>query len=724
MSQSSWNVNEIFERITDAFVALDTNWRYTYMNKRASEIFNRDPKEVIGKHIWTEFPEGRGQPFHKAYEKAMTDQQYVYMQEYYPPYDKWFENHIYPSSEGLSIFFRDITEQKKAEEVLRANEKQLDLIYNTVNDIIFLISIEKEQRFWFKSVNRSFLLVTGLKQEQIIGKYIDEVIPEPSLTLVLNNYNRAIQTHETVEWEEISEYPAGRKTGIVTVTPVFNDMDECTTLVGTVHDITGHKKAEEVLNQNKIFIESIINSSPDIVYIFDIEKQKNVYVNDGIQRNLDYTDEEIKEMGDQMLSILMHPDDLEYYLQNTFPKYSILKDKEIIVHEFRMKDKAGEWHWLHCKESIFLRNPDGKPKQIFGVVADITERKKMDDEILKEKYLSESILNSLPGVFYLYDKNGKFLRWNKNLETVSGYSSEEIREMHPLDFFDEEEKELLSKKIENVFISGEDNVVANFLHKTKEKIPYYFTGITVDYEGKQCLMGVGIDFSERIQAQEIIKETTDQLRQLTAHLQNVREEERKRIGREIHDELGQQLTAIKMDIAWIDKKTPDETSAIKSKLKNIIGLLDVSNRSVRKILSELRPGILDNQGLLDALAWQGRQFTETTGIPVVFTTTENKIKLSPETATCIFRVYQESLTNIMRHAKAGKVLTSLTITDGNIVLTIEDDGIGFDVLSIQNKGSFGILGMKERVLSLNGKFKLESANGKGTRIIISLPFRA
>src|SRR6185369_8000827 len=133
-----------------------------------------------------------------------------------------------------------------------------------------------------------------------------------------------------------------------------------------------------------------------------------------------------------------------------------------------------------------------------------------------------------------------------------------------------------------------------------------------------CLMGVGIDFSERKMAQEEIEKTTEKLRELTAHLLSVREEERKRIGREIHDELGQQLTAIKMDVSWIDKKIPEPTAVIKNKLKNIITLLDGSNQSIRRILSELRPGILDDYDLVEALEWLDDQFTANTGIAVKF----------------------------------------------------------------------------------------------------------
>jgi len=208
---------------------------------------------------------------------------------------------------------------------------------------------------------------------------------------------------------------------------------------------------------------------------------------------------------------------------------------------------------------------------------------------------------------------------------------------------------------------------------------------------------------------------------LTEHLQTIREEERKYIAREIHDELGQQLTAIKMDVAWIDKKIPADTTLIKDKLKNILSLLDGSNESVRKILSELRLGVLADHGLPEAIEWLGRQFTETTGIPVTFTTIEKGLKVSEPIATCIFRVCQEAFTNITRYSHAKNISISLKVMHEKIIFIIEDDGIGFEEVSLQNKKSFGILGMKERVLSLGGTFELITSPGKGTKILVSLP---
>ncbi|MBL0358687.1 MAG: PAS domain-containing protein [Chitinophagaceae bacterium] len=369
-----------------------------------------------------------------------------------------------------------------------------------------------------------------------------------------------------------------------------------------------------------------------------------------------------------------------------------------------------------------LHDENAKPTRMIGSMLDITELKKAAEEIVKEKNLSDSIINSLPGIFYLYNKEGKFLRWNRNFETVSKYSTDEISQMHPLDFFDACEKQLLTEKISNVFVTGEDNVQADFLLKTKEKIPYYFTGKVIEYEGENCLMGVGIDFSENLKAQKDIEQSAEKLQQLTIHLLEVRELERKRIGREIHDELGQQLTAIKMGVTWVNRKMPEGLIDVKDKLKSIINLINGSNQSIRRILSELRPTILDDYGLIEALDWLGTQFTETTGIPVTFTKEMKSIKISEQITTCIFRIYQEALTNITRYAGAKKVTTNLNITGESVLFSVQDDGVGFDASAISEKKSFGIVGMKERVQSLKGSFTLDSEPGKGTIITISLPF--
>ncbi len=186
--QSEMKLDIIYKRLTntmanmtDGFVSLDTNWNYTYLNERAAEMVGKKPEELIGKHIWTEFPEGIDQPFYKNYHKAFETKQTISFEEYYPPWGLWFENRIIPSEDGLAIFFQDITERKlaeielvKAKEIAETSENYLDSIINNIGDPIFV----KDDHSKLLLVNDAFCSIFGLSRDQIIGKTLAEDVPE------------------------------------------------------------------------------------------------------------------------------------------------------------------------------------------------------------------------------------------------------------------------------------------------------------------------------------------------------------------------------------------------------------------------------------------------------------------------------------------------------------------------------------------------------------------
>ena len=252
----------------------------------------------------------------------------------------------------------------------------------------------------------------------------------------------------------------------------------------------------------------------------------------------------------------------------------------------------------------------------------------------------------MPGVFYLCDRNGNYIRWNKNLEMVSGYTTEELKLMHPLDFFRGDEVLRIKEKISQVFDNKGGEITASFFTKDMQKIPYYFNGRRIDFNGVEYLVGVGMDISDRIDIETKLRERTEEIQKLTAHLEKIQEEERTRIAREIHDELGQQLTCLKMDAAWIVKKISPEDNLIQQKLSSMISVIDDTVKSVRRISSELRPGILDDLGLIPALEWQSQEFEKRTGIRSVFKSYVNEFNPSSDISTNIFRVYQETLQNL------------------------------------------------------------------------------
>lgn len=349
------------------------------------------------------------------------------------------------------------------------------------------------------------------------------------------------------------------------------------------------------------------------------------------------------------------------------------------------------------------------------------KRSQKDKEM--ERELSDSIINSLPGVFYLYDKKGQFLRWNKNLESVSGYSLNEVMKMRPPDFFEPAVKEFVAAWIEKVFSYGYAETEATVLTKAGERIPYLFTGSTIPYGKETCLLGIGVDIRNSKESEKELKQLTEQLRSLSAHLQNVREEEQRRIAREIHDELGQQITGLKMDLSWVMKRIHSNEDHIKMEdhLKHMNKLLDETVVTIRKISSELRPSILDDLGLVAALDWQSIEFEKRYNIPVRFTSKGEVDKLDPATMIGLFRMYQESLTNIARHAAATQVTSSFEAGTLALVLTITDNGKGFDVSKSKQKKTLGLLGMNERVLLMGGTLSIESVPGKGTSVRISVP---
>ncbi len=202
--------------------------------------------------------------------------------------------------------------------------------------------------------------------------------------------------------------------------------------------------------------------------------------------------------------------------------------------------------------------------------------------------------------------------------------------------------------------------------------------------------------------------------------QNIREEERTRIAREIHDELGQWLTALKIEAFLIKKTITADDTATQQQLSSMIALVIETEKAVERIATELRPSILDNMGLVAALEWHGKEFERRTGIQSQILS-KGDLNLEINRATSILRVYQESLTNVARHANATIVDTVIEQKDKHVILIIKDNGIGFDMSEVKMEGSLGLIGMKERALLFDGELSIKSSKSNGTVIRLEVP---
>jgi signal transduction histidine kinase len=227
--------------------------------------------------------------------------------------------------------------------------------------------------------------------------------------------------------------------------------------------------------------------------------------------------------------------------------------------------------------------------------------------------------------------------------------------------------------------------------------------------------------AERERAQMELKRSQELFRNLSTHLQVVREEERTRIARKIHDDLGQALTALKIDLSWLDKKLTNKQDLIGEKLRSMVTLINETVETVHNVSADLRPGILDDFGLPAALEWQAEEFQKRTGMECRTSVPASEFNLNKEKSTNLFRIVQESLTNVMRHADATKVEINLNEKNGLLLLEVVDNGKGISDAAITNPKSFGLIGIKERVHSLGGQVHIVGTPDEGTRLTVKMP---
>lgn len=279
----------------------------------------------------------------------------------------------------------DVTQRRQAEEALRASERLLSLVYANVSDIIYYLSVEPGDRYRFLSINPAFFRATGLTESQVVGKLVQDVIPEPAHDLVLGNYKAAIRSKSTLSWEEISVYPTGEKHGEVSVTPIFDDQGQCTHLIGAVHDITERVKAEKATRESEEKFRTLSEKSPNMIFIN--QAGRVVYANEASEAIMGYSRAELTSSDFNFLTLIA-PDSVERVKQN-FQRH--VRGEDIPPQEYQLVTRDGRR--IDGIQSSRLVQYDGKPA-ILGIITDITDRKRAEERI-REQADDLGLLNQL-----------------------------------------------------------------------------------------------------------------------------------------------------------------------------------------------------------------------------------------------------------------------------------------------------------------------------------------
>ncbi|HKC67296.1 MAG TPA: PAS domain-containing protein [Bacteroidia bacterium] len=474
------------------------------------------------------------------------------------------------------------------------------------------------------------------------------------------------------------------------------------------------KLAEEKLAQS----EMLLNKAQQIAHIgsleVDVETRKEIWSNE-IFRILGLSPEDCEPSQETLLSFI-HPEDLGFVKNNVEQARKELRDMSFYNRIIR---KDGITRQIHF-ESKFEFDKQGKPVKINGIIHDITEKVLADQQKEFDSQNLSALINNTSDLMWSVDRNFNLITANEGFDNIIkrmiGKTITKGSNVFPTGF-DKDQLARFKQFYERAFL-GETFTVIEYTDEMCAEISFYPICKEKEVIGTACYSR-DITESKRIE-QEILSKN-EQLKNLTSHLQRVREEERTTISREIHDELGQQLTALKMDIDWIMHKQNNPDEKVMLKLKDMLQMSDGIISTIRRISSDLRPAIIDDLGLIAALEWKCTDFEEKMGIPCRFISNVKERRFDNQFGINTYRILQETLTNVGRHAEAKSVTVSVSENETDLFLEIADDGKGIPPDRMENGKTLGILGMKERAALLGGTLTIENGKNKGTLTKLTLP---
>lgn len=487
-------------------------------------------------------------------------------------------------------------------------------------------------------------------------------------------------------------------------------------------EIEERKRTEEELQRLKEYLENVIDNSVDAIGIVNREG-KFILWNRRAVEIYGYQFEELT--GKVASDLYADTGELKEMLAR------LHQDGVVREYEIAMKKKDGSI--VPMDISISLLKEHGCTIGSVCVARDLSERKKNEQELERardelsrysrdlERQVGErtraisSILRYTPAVVYLKDKDGRYKLVNPRFEELLGFKNDHILGKSDYDIFPHPMAEQFSAHDQTVLREGRALQVEEQIQLPDGPHTYLAVKFPIynEWGAPDGLCGISTDITELKKAQE-------QLRLLSGSIMAGQEKERTAIARELHDELGQILTAMRMDAVWLSERLKGQDDQATARALTMCNLIDKTIDEVRGLAIRLRPGMLDDFGLIDALDWFTKDFTKRTGITCKFSQ-RNMIEVDDLVATAAYRITQEALTNVARHSFATQVRISLEAKDALLTLTVKDNGRGFKLQELEDSHSLGLAGMRERAALVGGNLELQSRPGKGTRIYFRLP---
>jgi PAS domain S-box-containing protein len=395
-----------------------------------------------------------------------------------------------------------------------------------------------------------------------------------------------------------------------------------------------------------------------------------------------------------------------------------------VVFEEVVPAKGGETYFHTIK--FPLRGPDGRIEAVGGFSIDITDRRRAEEALRESEEKYRALMDFAPTAILLSDSQGNLLEANRRAEELFGYSKAELLQMSYDRLHPPERLEAIHKTFAAVVTQSFGAISdTEVLSKDGRRVPVDITGSLIRYAGKAVAQGIFQDISERKQAEAALKDSEQKLRLLAAQLLTIQDRERLRVSRELHDELGQALTVLKLHLVGLEKKLRRDQGELKGRCADLLSYIDGVIDNVRRLSKDLSPSTLEDLGLSSSLNYLVQETCRTNHMGAAVEIDPVDHLFTPEIQTHIYRIFQESLTNVVRHAGASQVGLFVKRQKNQVSFILRDNGKGFNLQQTlfqdAQAKSLGLTIMQERARLAGGSLRLWSKKGKGAVVHLTLP---
>lgn len=602
---------------------------------------------------------------------------------------------------------------KQNSNLLRKSEERYRFMFDNNPQPNWIFDLET---LAFLEVNEAAIHHYGYSREEFLSMTIKDIRPPEDIQLLLDDIrmSSAKGLHEAIERRHIKKNGDLIYVAVASHTVIFNGRESLHILV---HDITDRILAEAELRKTKNELEKLHNNMDEAVLSVDLIQVKTLYASIANQTVFGRSPAEFLE-NPRLWFEVIHPED-KPKVETNFP---VLYSGNKFDHEYRIIRPNGDIRWIEAKIKPTL-DENGKLIQIDGIAYDITYRKEIETKLLESEINFRRSIAESPVGIRIVSVDEKTVYANKafldiyEFETLEEFTNTPAKNRYTPESYIQHLQRKEKRKVGIEESDYEIGIICKNGNIRYVKVSYK----EILWNGTIHFQVVNIDITE-------LRNSEEQLRKFASYLQNIREEEKVSIAREIHDDLGQILVALKIDMGMLKQKVSktnvfEKSSNILHKFDDIVDLINRTIITTRRIMNGLRPELLEMHGFVGATKDYLREFEDRHKIICEFIFNDSDIKMTPQQSLAFFRIFQEAMNNVAKHAKATSVLIQLQHTDNKLSLEITDNGVGLDKDNQIRPDSYGMIGMKERVILLEGKLDIISATGKGTSVRIEIPYQ-